>query len=420
MLLAFLRFAEPFVLNLSPQKVQRARNLRYFLNEAPPADVVLVGNSHTFYGLNPTVLNHLLPETRVVSLSYYPASLPESYPFLRQLVESETPPEVIVLDVFFFTQPTGNLFWGIAPSKNFPLLPTVLRHLPAEEHLNWVFPFLQSHTIWKDFPQIEAYWQVLQQPPEDPARLEETLHISGRLYQNATVMGLEKYEKAYQAGYYRLNQRQQWELKAVVDLCENNDVALFLINLPGVNQWGLPYPAVETTLQDYDLPYRDYNLVISAEQHYGRVIFIDTDKPQITFNSHLNSLGAVLASLYVAEDLSQSFGYPLDEAVQAHYREILLTDVAVHGLAADGTLQTGVQFLQFEAIPLLTDTALEYRWELFHDKELLDQQNYSEKPVYELPVGYWGQEGYRIKLTLKHPVLAGKYLVLAFDLGEED
>lgn len=388
------------LLRFNVTRIKNARNVD-FLMANQNSDVVLIGNSHMYYGISPIVMNGILPQAVTTSLALYPGPMTEYYPYVKELVTSEKRPDVLVMEAYTLMIDSYTFDYSRYAKHNLDMLPDIVKNVNPEKHIPWIFPIYKNHELWKDAHVILQMLAVSQEQLQDTEMLMETRHPSASYYMNRTVMSDEKFERALGAGVLPVTEYNPLVLEMYRDLCKENDVELVLINLPAANQWGTSNDEVAFWADELSIPYYDFNEEIAAVQEYGNVLFVAFDNPVTNLNSHVNTMGAFVSSLALADHISEALDVPLDEDKYAQYQEVILTDITLT-LSGDGETYTVI------VSPLVTSDEVLYDWRVMgqedHKSILLERQQKSKELSFTFSADAWEQANY-LSLKIFHPVL---------------
>ncbi len=263
-------------------------------------DVVLLGTSHLYYGVQP---NALWRDYGITSYSMGSSeqTIASSYFLLKEAFAHQNP-KVVVLESYYFwynglykdEARLRQAFDGMRFGKvKLEMIDEMLSDLGWKERLSYCLPFLKYHSRWES---LEAY-DFRTSPFLKGARVDFT---------TAEVENPGLPEQASQIPEINLEY-----LDKIQKLCEQNGAQLIVL--------AVPY-GIEKDEEEYQERYQKrqgMNLALEAELEQRGIpfLFIQKEEPElIDFSqdfrdrTHLNTQGAEKLSQFLGAQLTEQFG----------------------------------------------------------------------------------------------------------------
>lgn len=307
-----------FVLLLGIQRVFQPKwesglnsyaRVRFFYRETPAPEVVFVGSSHAFYGINPLVI---FREQGIASYDFASFSLGMSAMdfYVEEAIRVHSPKIIVIEPLRLMTlisseQRTRQWFDPIPLSINKivkaqEVIEINERFKAVSEHdslLSYAFPLLRYHDRWEELtptsffidPEMNNYHGAIH------------YHGYGPHYQT-TQADFSKYEEKVSFDPELLSVFKNCFEKAVM-ACRENHVELLLLKTPSP-AWRKDYHDMVTTwAEEYEVPFVDCNNDMER-------IGIDVETDFLDEDHHLNDSGATKLSHYIAQYLRDNYDLP--------------------------------------------------------------------------------------------------------------
>lgn len=281
----------------------------YELSEEENFDILIIGSSHVFRGIDPSVLDeglgtnsyNLATSAQVISQSYY--TLVEALKY--------TVPEVVLLDSYFINAAEiveKREYFAFEQLAAMPMSMNKINYMtdlfPPKEYINALFPAIREHDNWEDEKILEKNMTYLK-TGENPHSWLNRGYVAG--YSNLTEENIKEYEamKATRMDYVVREEAYPY-IEDIAKLCEEEDIRLILVNtpLPKVVQEKIndeyQYEQTKLVTDQLNLEYIDFN-VLYDEVGFDNSHFLEEANPM--FNHHVNNSGAAVISEYLVEVL---------------------------------------------------------------------------------------------------------------------
>ncbi len=305
----------------------------YKLTETETVDVVLVGNSHCYAGVNPKNLSAALGATSFV-LASPGTTIMDSYFCLKEALE-RTHPTVAIIETYgisntvnreLTTEDLSDQFKSFDARKNFPVKLASMPVLFSAEHFipAWSKTIRNHDFIFRDREQIK---KNIAQSRHKPKKKEEKLYL-GRFVRFAT--GLEdstmvKYDSlgAPVDGTEReINGENGTYVRKIVEICNQHHVTPVFVTLPMYYRHIANYPAWKETVASVVEPTGAAWLDLQEPYDYvtfDRDCFENTMNP----NQHMTYRGSLRSSYKIAHFLVDSLKIDLPKrSATKHWNEL--------------------------------------------------------------------------------------------------
>lgn len=258
-------------------------------------DVLFLGSSHLYYGVQP---NELWEEYGITS---YAMGSPEqtvatSYFLLKEAFEHQQPKVVLMESYYFWNKKMyysearlRQAFDGMAFGKvKLEMIQTMLPELEIKDKLSYALPFLKYHSRWD---ALENY-DFQTKPYLKGARIDYT------------TVAVEDPGLPEEAS--KIPENSLYYLEKIMELCEENGAEFAMFAIPyGIEKRADSYEyrqgvnlALDTYLSEKDIPFLFY------QQDYTDVIDFAADFRDRT---HLNTQGAVKLTDHLGAWLTETY-----------------------------------------------------------------------------------------------------------------
>lgn len=271
-----------------------------FYREKLNNDVIFVGSSTVYSGVNPVVLWENYGFT-----SYDRSNSSQtswiSYYMIKDAIE-QSDPKLVILDMGFFrygddyVEEANNrkAFDGMLPTKTkFQAIGSAKAE--EETFLDYAVPIFRFHTRWKEL-KAEDFKYMYNKP---------TVTYNGYIrYDGAEPAQGERQTEGLEE--VRMSNRNQRFLENIIELCMEHNVSLILIKTPSFEaKWAEPFERDIYDIADgYGVPYVDF------DQHTDEM-GLDYDTDTIDGGEHLNVYGAEKFTKFLGNYVRDN--YPLTD-----------------------------------------------------------------------------------------------------------
>ena len=276
---------------------QDGRITHEYYRSAGVDDVIFVGSSTVFSGINPQVL---WESQGISSFVRANASQPMwiSYYMVEDAIKCNKP-DLVCIDTTFIKY--GDDFVEEPSSRKaidgMRLSGSKIQCIKAsmgedEKMLEYIIPLFRFHTRWKEFKweDIEYAWY------------NKPVTINGFIEDNDVEAAADK-ELLYTADARDISPKNIEYLKKTIELCQNNGIKVFVFKMPShSSNWNDDFDRqINDIVSGYGVDYLNFD---SLNDDIG--IDYNTDTPD--GGSHLNSSGAYKFSVYLAKYLKDNYG----------------------------------------------------------------------------------------------------------------
>lgn len=282
-------------------------------------DVVLMGGSHMYGGIDPNVLWH---NFGITSFNYATGgqSIDVTYYLLKEVLKNHKDP-IVVVDAYYLARSaeygdegyTSNALDNMRFSMN--KLEAIMNCTPFMDRLSYLFPFLKYHYRWDELNGWDIHYVS-----------NETY------YEKGFGAGTDRYGKddstAGQtsqtvSGRVPLPPKSLEYLNKIIDLCKENNLKLILLNTPsdynaegGSSSWVEQQAEMFNTVSDIakknNIPFINYN---------DKMDEIGLDfKNDMNNSGHLNIWGAYKVSMNLGNYLKENYTLS-DHRSDSSYKE---------------------------------------------------------------------------------------------------
>lgn len=289
-------------------------NAFYDLTKHDKVDMVLVGNSRMYTGLNPNHLSNALDATCFV-LASPGTNIVDSYYCLKEAL-TRTKPEMAVIETFTIYdannhelegQDLSDQFKSYAARKNVWQKMCSLPVLFAPDHwLEALSTTVRNHSfIFRDFKQIKKNAQYAKQPKKDEGLyLGRFVRFTSGLEQNV----LDRYEKEgapLVETDFKVSKQHARYVKKIIELCRKNGVTPVFISLPvyskHIKDHVVRQNAVAKLLEPEKVFWLDYQG--RFDSLFTPECFENTYSP----NQHMTHHGSLVATYVLAAAIDSEF-----------------------------------------------------------------------------------------------------------------
>jgi hypothetical protein len=276
-------------------------------------DVLFVGSSHIFAGINPSVL---WLDKGIAAFNYTSANQPlwNSYNYIIETLKTQSP-AIIVLDVFYVYRYYENgyapnqqyIFWTFPFSAN--KINMVNTSVKPEERVSGLIDLLFFHTRWRDI-NIDSL------PYTGRAYAEKSNFRYKGYWVNEGFTAIGDIPATYNSFVYpsttdtgELHEKNLLYLVNIIELTKEKDIEFILIKTPTAMPFEneneqKAYNTVGEIAVAYQIPFIDFN----KDEHREAMGFdFATDAYD---NNHLNASGAEKLSKYIAAYLKANYDLP--------------------------------------------------------------------------------------------------------------
>ena len=286
---------------------ERKWNSFYDLTKHDKVDMVLVGNSRMYTGLNPNHLSNALDATCFI-LASPGTNIVDSYYCLKEAL-TRTKPKIAVIETFTIYdadnhkltgQDLSDQFKSFSARKNVWQKMCSLPVLFAPDHwLEALSTTVRNHSfIFRDTKQIKRNAQFAKQPKKD-----EGLYLGRYVRFNTGIEQsvLDRYEKEgaplVETGF-KVGKQHARYVKKIIELCRKNGVTPVFISLPVYNKHikdhDVRHKAIAELLEPEKVLWLDYQG--QFDSLFTPECFENTYSP----NQHMTYDGSLVATYILA------------------------------------------------------------------------------------------------------------------------
>ena len=286
-------------------------------------DIIYAGNSHSFMGVMPKVIEDLLGLSGY-DLGISAEELKTTYYGLKEMYQTQSP-KYVVLETYVIELNMTDIkgyYFGFTDSIKFDQ--NVLKVVLDSYSLNDVYqyyPFVRTHAkIWKSpeitFDLLNNYFV-----PNENYDLIRFYQTNG-FEKNDSQIRIEEINNVPLDNpviITEMDQQTTYYLEQIIQLCEENGSELILLTMPSMYNL-IPEEGVELDYSDIATRYALKYIKIPNDS-YSLIHFSDY--------SHLTEFGSLKATLTLAEELSNiiNIKYPIEKMNQ--YKQMLVDNYRV-------------------------------------------------------------------------------------------
>ncbi len=306
----------------SNDHTRRKWNTYYEFIKKQPVDVVLVGNSHLYTGLNPDNLSNTLGANCFI-LASPGTSLSDSYYCLKEAIAANKP-KVAIVETFTISDYDNHTFKDGALTdqfKSFAARKNVIQKMLSTPYLfssnnylaAWSTTIRNHNFIFTDTTQIRKNLSYT-----EPVRPGLYLGRYNRFMTGIEDSTLLKYDKpgfkAYDYKIHMASVQAKKYIQKIIDLCEENDVKLVFMTLPMYHRHVHNYEAYKAELKQLF----GKQLWVDFQQPYDTAAFTtDCFENTVSGNQHMTYYGARVAAYKLASYLRANLGSVLPDRSSA-------------------------------------------------------------------------------------------------------
>lgn len=292
-------------------------NKYYEFTEKNPIDVVLIGNSHLYTGINPQNLSNALGANCFI-LASPGTTLTDSYFALKEAI-TVSKPKIAIIETFTINDydshklKDGTLsdqFKSFAARKNTfqKAISTPLLFEPTNYLSAWSNTIRNHRFIFTDPGQIEKNNKLRKHPEKDSKELYLGRYI--RFTSGLEKENLEKYENpdfiAYDYTKHLPSEEAKIYLKKTIELCKKNDIQLLFVTLPmyfkHVHHYEKYKDIIQSILKGTQLEWID----MQADYDYS-LFGPESFENTVAENQHMTYQGSIVAALKIADFIKNEY-----------------------------------------------------------------------------------------------------------------
>ncbi|MCR4924144.1 MAG: hypothetical protein K5931_09085 [Lachnospiraceae bacterium] len=275
---------------------------REYYKEKLDTDIIFVGSSTVYSGINPIILWEDKGYTSY-DRSNASQTMWTSYYMIEDAIRYNKP-KLVALDVGFikydddFTEEPSNrkAIDGMRLSSS--KIKCIEAAKGEEERLiEYIFPVLRFHTRWKEFKLEDLIYTFK----------DEEVTNNGFIIDPKRTKNLPPRENGrYIHGEEVDISPKNWEyLMKIINICRENDVELFLMKVPSYSDnWSLKYDRLIDELgEEYGISYLNFD---ELDETIGFDYLIHSPDE----GSHLNTEGAELFTYYLGDYIEENYNIP--------------------------------------------------------------------------------------------------------------
>lgn len=286
----------------------------YDLTERKEVDVLLVGNSHLYTGINPKNLSAALGVYAFILAA--PGTQVADHYFALEEALQRTNPKLVVVETYGIRETAPRAFKDALLSdqfKSFDARKNVKLKLVSTPHLFQFknYPYAWSTTLRNhrmlltDFERFKLNREINQ--PQAGTYDDDELYLGrfvrfGMGIQDSIIARYDSEGAPVQGKNYKINQTGVGYLRKIIDLCQREGVELMFLTVPMYERHIADYGAWKSSLGrvlgDYGTNERWLDLqVLPGYAEFNRASFENTYAP----NQHLTYKGSLLATYRLAD-----------------------------------------------------------------------------------------------------------------------
>ncbi|MCQ2521388.1 MAG: hypothetical protein MJ105_03325 [Lachnospiraceae bacterium] len=272
-------------------------------------DVLILGTSHVFEGINPAIL---WEDLGVTSYDLCGSMTPmwNSYYYLEEALKKQTP-QLVILDAFSLVPVFEEFSHASKYIKNtFGLRPSetkinAIKETTGEEWVSYALEYMQYHNRYSELSDIDFY----------PYRNDEPMFGTWLGYaRNYTVLPFE--EQYYDNQYMCMDlvEKEEEYYRKIITLCQEEEIPLLIIAVPyaGYSEADMYFMNSGAMIaEELGVPFVDFNL-------YRDVLGVDASTDYADFN-HLSYIGSDRFTHYLARYLAANYVLPTHNKSDAKY-----------------------------------------------------------------------------------------------------
>lgn len=288
-------------------------NSFYALTPKHKVDIVLVGNSHLYTGLNPKNLSEALGMTSFI-LASPGTNIADSYYCLEEALE-KCKPQIAVVETYGISDFHLD---SLAPSS----LSEQIKSFSARK--NTYLKLLSTPALFNTGSWGYAWSSALRNHNfllTDPEQIRKNLNPapqpSSRLYlgrfvrwttgiEDSTLLKYKTLGAPVDGGNYTYSKDAEKYVKKIVDLCQENNIKLIFLTLPMYHQHIKNYSHWKKNLGKLILPYTDKWLDLQ-EPYNHQLLGPECFEDSYSTNQHITYQGSLICSYLLAKYIEHKF-----------------------------------------------------------------------------------------------------------------
>lgn len=271
--------------------------LEYRALEPDTVDVLFLGTSHVYSGIDPMYMYEQSGIT-AYALGGPGMRFDLTYLSLKEALKTQTP-KLVLLDmsaVQYAGQQTEAKCQKVA--DQFPLSLEKLEYAlnPDSDEikaLNILFPLFRYHTRWENLGENDFRYAA--------GSLDETVVRGHYLNYDRVETAFHFYEDAGPESECHIEGRNLEYLKQIESLCREKDIQLIFYKLPSPTWYQAQSEGSAAIAEEFDVPFLELFYRVGE-------IGIDPAADFRDLNNHLNQEGAEKVSAYLARYLQEQYG----------------------------------------------------------------------------------------------------------------
>ncbi len=292
-------------------------NKFYEFTEKNPVDVVLIGNSHLYTGINPQNLSNALGANCFI-LASPGTTLTDSYFALKEAI-AVSKPKIAIIETFTINDydsyklKEGTLsdqFKSFSARKNIihKIKSTPFLFEPSNYCSAWSNTVRNHRFIFTDSDQIEKNKKIRKKPERESKELYLGRYI--RFTTGLESENLIKYKDpnfvAYDYSQHLPSVEAKTYLRKTIELCEKNEIKLLFVTLPmyfkHVHNYEEYKNSIQNSIKGYKLEWLDMQANYDNEL-FGPESFENT----VAENQHMTYQGSIIAALKIADFIKKEY-----------------------------------------------------------------------------------------------------------------
>ena len=289
-------------------------NAFYDFTEWNNVDVILVGNSHLYTGINPKTLSNYLGVNSFI-LASPGTNIADSYYCLVEALK-KTKPSIVVVETYGINQADNHELKGGALSdqfKSFSARKDFWIKIKSSPELFTIgnIPYAWSNTLRNHRFLFTNKEQIKKNKKEDDEVIQKKLYL-GRYARFKTgitdsLLNIYKTKGAPVDGKkYQLSDQNKTYVKKIVELCEEENIKLVFLTLPmyqeHVSNYKIWRERLNNELSQYKLPWIDLQL-----PEYNDQFTVHCFENTYNTNQHMTYNGSLLASYMLGDFINKQY-----------------------------------------------------------------------------------------------------------------
>lgn len=294
---------------------RRKWNKFYEFTEANNVDVLLIGSSHLYTGINPKNLSAALGVNSFI-LASPGTNIADNYFALKEALK-QTKPKVVVIETYGMTEFNPYLLKGQTLSDQFKSFYarkdffTKLESTPylfkSDNYLYAWYNLFRNHDyLYKDTAQLNKNIKLIKNPPLEKDELYLGRYV--RFLSGIKKNTLQKYDSLgapVNGDSIVIGEYSKMYSNKINDLCEAENIELVYLTLPMYHQHVKNYTTWHNSLAEVITPQNASWL--DLQYNYDTVLF-DTNAFENTYkeNQHMTYNGSLIATYKLKEFIDDS------------------------------------------------------------------------------------------------------------------